>query len=165
MSDAMPSALEVTITLDGRDTTLEATPATSLLRALRDAGATATTGACEQGECGSCSVEIDGRVECSCLVPALVCHGSVIRTVRSFVRADLADALAEHGAVQCGFCTPGIVVAAEAALADPEPLTEHGVRESLAGNLCRCTGYEGIIAAVLRVDEARRDASGRERTG
>lgn len=152
----VPVTVPVNVTLDGRRTTLQATPTTSVLRALRDAGHTATTGACEQGECGSCSVELDGRVECACLVPALVCEGSEIRTVRSLVQHDLADALARHGAVQCGFCTPGIVVAAACALDRPAPLTEHDTREALAGNLCRCTGYEGIVAAVMEVDAARR---------
>jgi aerobic carbon-monoxide dehydrogenase small subunit len=148
---------EVTITLDGERTVLVASATTSLLRALRDGGHTATTGACEQGECGSCSVLLDGRLECSCLVPALVCDGADVRTVRSSVRPDLAAAFAEHGAVQCGFCTPGIVVAAEAALAGPAPLSASSTREALAGNLCRCTGYEAIVAAVVEVDRRRRD--------
>ena len=147
---------EIPVVLDGTPTVITATPCTSLLRALRDAGHTETTGACEQGECGSCSVEIDGQVECACLVPALVCAGANIRTVRSLLRDDLATALATHGAVQCGFCTPGIVVAAEAALAAERPLDELTAREALAGNLCRCTGYQGIIDAVLSVDVQRR---------
>lgn len=159
MSSSIDTTSGIELTVDGRPTVLDATPNTSLLRALRDGGQTATTGACEQGECGSCSVVIDGRLECSCLVPALACAGSDVRTVRSLVRADLADALAEQGAVQCGFCTPGFVVAAEAALADQAsegPLTDRRVREALAGNLCRCTGYEGIVAAVIQVDTQRR---------
>lgn len=155
-----PRVVEIALLLDGEPTILAATPTTSLLRALRDAGHTATTGACEQGECGSCSVELDGRVECSCLVPALICSGSTVRTVRSLLRDDLGAALAAHGAVQCGFCTPGIVVAAEAALAAGTPLDEHTAREALAGNLCRCTGYLGIIDAVLSVDAQRRSGHG-----
>lgn len=159
MSTSIDTVTSVQLTVDGQQTVLDATPTTSLLRALRDGGHTATTGACEQGECGSCSVVVDGRLECACLVPALVCTGSDVRTVRSFVRADLADALAEKGAVQCGFCTPGFVVAAEAALAahaSEGPLTDRQAREALAGNLCRCTGYEGIVAAVVQVDAERR---------
>lgn len=167
MNASIDTTSSVELTVDGRSTVLDATPTTSLLRALRDAGHTATTGACEQGECGSCSVVVDDRLECACLVPALVCTGSDVRTVRSFVRADLAEAFAEEGAVQCGFCTPGFVVAAEAALADHAsdgPLTDRRAREALAGNLCRCTGYEGIVAAVVRVDADRR-ARPRDRPG
>lgn len=157
--DPFTSVSEIGLTLDGMPTMLHTTPGSSLLRALRDAGCTETTGACEQGECGSCSVEIDGRVECSCLVPALICSGSTVRTVRSLLRDDLATALAEHGAVQCGFCTPGIVVAAEAALGGEKPLDELTAREALAGNLCRCTGYQGIIDAIVSVDAQRRTAT------
>lgn len=158
-ADPSTIATEVELVVDGAPTVLHATPGSSLLRALRDAGRTETTGACEQGECGSCSVEIDGRVECSCLVPALICAGATVRTIRSIVRDDLAAALAEHGAVQCGFCTPGIVVAAEAAMSGGTPLDEQSAREALAGNLCRCTGYQGIIDAVLAVDAGRRAAA------
>lgn len=142
--------------LDGVSVALVADATTSLLRAMRTAGHTETSGACEQGECGSCTVELDGRVQCACLVPAVTCEGSTVRTVRSLLRRDLADALAARGAVQCGFCTPGVVVAAEAVLAGTQPLDEAAVREAMAGNLCRCTGYHGIIEAVLDVAGARR---------
>jgi aerobic-type carbon monoxide dehydrogenase small subunit (CoxS/CutS family) len=147
---------DVTVRVNGRPRTLTATATTSLLRALRDDGLTGTTGACEQGECGSCSVWIDGALACSCLVPALVCEGSDVRTIEGGVAEDLADALARHGAVQCGFCTPGIVMAAEALLrATPSP-TRAQVAEGLAGNLCRCTGYDGILSAVVEVGRGRR---------
>ena len=99
---------------------------------------------------------LDGDLVCSCLVPAAVSAGAEITTVRSLVRADLAEAFARHGAVQCGFCTPGFVVAAEAALAAPDPIDESTVREALAGNLCRCTGYQGIVEAVVEVSRSRR---------
>ena len=146
----------IRLTVDGEVVTLVASPATSLLRALRDAGHTAMQGACEQGECGSCTVLVDGRVQNSCLTPALACESAVVHTVTSLLRADLADAFIRHGAVQCGFCTPGFVVAAEQALASPDPLSADDVRERLAGNICRCTGYLGIIDAVLEVDRSRR---------
>lgn len=148
----------IRLVVDGTPTTLEVTPHSSLLRALRDGGHTATTGACEQGECGSCTIRLDGRYVCSCLVPALLCEGSDVATVRSLLRADLARALAAHGAVQCGFCTPGFVVEAEQLLMSPEPLARDDVREALAGNLCRCTGYEGLLDAVVEVDRLRRSA-------
>ncbi|MBJ32218.1 MAG: (2Fe-2S)-binding protein [Acidimicrobiaceae bacterium] len=148
---------DIHLEVDGREITLAAEADESLLRALRAHGLTATTGACEQGECGSCSVLLDGRLECSCLVPAMVCEGARVATVEGQVGRDLGEALAANGAVQCGFCTPGFVVAAEAALDhDGPPLSVEQVRESLAGNLCRCTGYEGLIRAVCETDRARR---------
>ena len=146
----------VRLTVDGETVTLAASPSTSLLRALRDAGHTAMQGACEQGECGSCTVVVDGRVQNSCLTPALACDSAEVRTVKSLLQADLAEAFIRHGAVQCGFCTPGFVVAAEQALDSPDPLSADDVRERLAGNVCRCTGYLGIVDAVLEVDRSRR---------
>jgi|LakMenEpi03Aug12_release.lakeMendotaPanAssembly.Ray.scaffolds.fasta_scaffold98147_2 carbon-monoxide dehydrogenase small subunit len=146
----------VRLNVDGETVTLAASPSTSLLRALRDAGHTAMQGACEQGECGSCTVVVDGRVQNSCLTPALACDSAEVQTVKSLLQADLAEAFIRHGAVQCGFCTPGFVVAAEQALDSPDPLSADDVRERLAGNVCRCTGYLGIVDAVLEVDRSRR---------
>lgn len=145
------------LTLDGTPIELDTAPSTSLLRALRDAGHTRAQGACEQGECGSCLVRIDGVAQNSCLVPAAICEESRVETVASLLRQDLADAFARHGAVQCGFCTPGFVIAAEAAIASTRDLTYEMVRERLAGNICRCTGYHGIIEAVLEVHQLRQD--------
>ena len=146
---------EVSLTVDGHPVALAPELGDSLLRALRDAGGTQVTGACEQGECGSCSVVLDGRLVASCLVAAVVCDGADVRTAPGLLGDDLAEALARHGAVQCGFCTPGIVVAAEATIAAAleagRELPAAAVREALAGNLCRCTGYEGIVAAVVEV--------------
>ncbi len=110
--------------------------------------------ACEQGECGSCSVLIEGALLCSCLVLAEAARDRDVRTVESLAAGGelhpLQRAFVEAGAVQCGFCTPGLVVAAAALLRDnPEP-TELEVREALSGNLCRCTGYGTILEAVRR---------------
>jgi aerobic-type carbon monoxide dehydrogenase small subunit (CoxS/CutS family) len=150
---------EVAVTVDGTPVVLEAELTDSLLRALRDAGRTQVTGGCEQGECGSCSVLVDGMLVASCLVPAVVCGGADVRTAPGLLGDDLAEAFARRGAAQCGFCTPGIVVAAESVLArmagEGRALTAPAVREALAGNLCRCTGYEGIVAAVVEVSERR----------
>jgi len=143
------------ITLDGKSIELKATASTSLLRAIRESGFSNIPGACEQGECGSCLVRIDGITQNSCLVPAVICGEADVETVASLLSQDLANAFARHGAVQCGFCTPGFVVAAEAALASGELLSYDTVRERLAGNICRCTGYLGIIEAVLEVNEFR----------
>ncbi len=126
----------------------------SLLRVLRDdLGLTATKNACEQGECGSCTVTIDGELACACLVPALQARGCAVQTVASLAAGDgtlhpLQAAFLAHGAVQCGFCTPGLLVAARDLLRRVPDPSEDDIREGLAGNLCRCTGYEKIIEAV-----------------
>lgn len=148
----------VCLVLDGRRTELDVRPHDSLLRALRSHGHTATTGACEQGECGSCTVVLDGELRCACLVAAVVCDGATVDTAASLVTDDLSDALVEAGAVQCGFCTPGIVVSARWLLDNhSDRLDELTVREAMSGNLCRCTGYQGIVDAILSVDSQRRD--------
>jgi carbon-monoxide dehydrogenase small subunit len=127
---------------------------TSLLRVLRDElRLTAAKNACEEGECGSCTVSIDGEIACSCLVLAAQADGARVRTVASLAAPDgtldpLQQAFLDAGAVQCGFCTPGLLVAARDLLARiPDP-TEDDVRTGLAGNLCRCTGYSKIVEAV-----------------
>ena len=131
----------------------DAWPGTSLLVFLREAlGLYGSKNACEQGECGSCSVWLDGRLACSCLVLAAQAHERDVRTIESLTIGDrlhpVQEAFVEAGAVQCGFCTPGFVVAVADLLqqdANPSPAT---VREALSGNLCRCTGYQKIIDAV-----------------
>ena len=129
----------------------------SLLRVLReDLGLTATKNACEQGECGSCTVSIDGEVACACLVLAAQADGCRIDTVAGMAAPDgalhpLQQAFLDAGAVQCGFCTPGLLVAARDLLRRVPDPTEQQVREGLSGNLCRCTGYENIVRAVREV--------------
>ena len=128
-------------------------PGTSLLVFLREAlGLYGSKNACEQGECGSCSVWLDGTLACSCLVLAAQAHERDVRTVESLTKGGslhpIQEAFLEAGAVQCGFCTPGFVVAVADLLqkdADPSPAT---LREALSGNLCRCTGYQKIVDAV-----------------
>jgi aerobic carbon-monoxide dehydrogenase small subunit len=124
----------------------------SLLYVLRERmGLPGSKNACEQGECGSCTVYLDGATVCACLVAAGQAEGREVVTVEGLAGAELDPvqrAFLDAGAVQCGFCTPGLVVAAHDLLArDPAPSTVD-IREALAGNLCRCTGYESIIAAV-----------------
>ena len=128
-------------------------PLESLLDFLRERiGLRGTKNACEQGECGSCSVYVDGVLVCSCLVAAGQVEGCSVVTVEGLASDGgahrLQRAFVDAGAVQCGFCTPGMIVAAHALLAgnpDPDDLT---VREELSGNLCRCTGYQKILDAV-----------------
>ena len=125
----------------------------SLLRVLRDVlGLTATKNACEQGECGSCTVTVDGELACACLVLAAQADGCRIETAAGLADGDalhpVQEAFLRAGAVQCGFCTPGFVMAVRDLLARiPDP-TDDDIREGLAGNLCRCTGYHKIIDAV-----------------
>ena len=125
----------------------------SLLYVLRERmGLPGSKNACEQGECGSCTVYLDGETVCACLVAAGQAEGREVVTVEGLGRPEELDpvqqAFLDAGAVQCGFCTPGLIVATNELLArDPHPSTVD-VREALAGNLCRCTGYEAIIDAV-----------------
>jgi carbon-monoxide dehydrogenase small subunit len=131
----------------------------SLLYMLREPlGLPGSKNACEQGECGSCSVWLDGDLVCACLVLAAQAHEREVRTVEALATEDglhpVQEAFVETGAVQCGFCTPGLIVAVADLLSrDPSP-TEATVREALSGNLCRCTGYAKILDAV-RVAAAR----------
>ncbi len=139
-------------------------PGTSLLVFLREAlGLYGSKNACEQGECGSCSVWLDDTLVCSCLVLAAQAHEREVRTVEGLTSGDqlhpIQEAFLEAGAVQCGFCTPGFVVAVADLLdkdANPSPAT---VREALSGNLCRCTGYQKIIDAVQLAATRRRAGS------
>jgi carbon-monoxide dehydrogenase small subunit len=125
----------------------------SLLSMLRDdLGLPGSKNACEQGECGSCSVWLDDELVCSCLVLAAQAHDREVRTVESLSGDGelhpVQEAFIEAGAVQCGFCTPGLIVAVTDLLShDPSP-SEASVREALSGNLCRCTGYQKILDAV-----------------
>ena len=136
----------------------------SLLYVLRERmGLPGSKNACEQGECGSCTIYLDGIAACACLVAAGQAHGRDIVTVEGLTDdGDLhpvQEAFVEAGAVQCGFCTPGLIVAAHDLLTrDPHP-DDSEIREALAGNLCRCTGYEKILDAV-RLAAARMSDSG-----
>ncbi|PYO92533.1 MAG: hypothetical protein DMD58_01650 [Gemmatimonadetes bacterium] len=142
-------------TLNGRTVSLDIVGTRRLLDVLReDLGATGTKEGCGEGECGACSVLIDGEVVDSCLVAAGQVEGRDIVTVEGLALQDgklsqLQQAFIEHGAAQCGICTPGMLLAAHALLQQSKRLTADDVREGLAGNLCRCTGYTKIIDAVL----------------
>ena len=130
----------------------------NLLFVLREAfGLRSVKGACEEGECGSCSVLLDGKAVCACLVLAADAEGSVVVTTEGMsAPGDLnrvQEALLRSSGVQCGFCTPGFVVSIGALLAvEPHP-SDAEIRESLAGNLCRCTGYQSILEAVRQLSE------------
>ena len=143
----------VTATLNGNETTLVIDDRMALLDALRDAaGLTGTKEGCLTGDCGACSVIMNGRVVDSCLVMAAEAQGATIQTVEGLATNNelhpLQRRFLEHAALQCGICTPGFLVAAKALLDSNPNATEHEIRYWLAGNLCRCTGYEKILEAV-----------------
>lgn len=143
----------VEFTLNGEPAQARVVTPVSLLDVLRDQlRLPGSKSACAQGECGSCSVVLDDEVVCSCLVMAADAAGSVVTTVEGLAGPDVLnavqDAMLEAGAVQCGFCTPGIVVAATDLFAsNPAPDMDE-IKEALAGNICRCTGYGAIIRAL-----------------
>jgi carbon-monoxide dehydrogenase small subunit len=132
----------------------------SLLYVLRERlGLPGAKGACEQGECGSCSVLVDGVLTCACLVLAAAAVGTEITTVEGLGGegglTDVQQAFVDEGAVQCGFCTPGLIVAVHDLLDSRPAPTDIEVREALSGNLCRCTGYGRILAAVQTAADRR----------
>lgn len=140
--------------VNGKPVEVEVEGPESLLRVLRDdLGLYGSKDACEQGECGACTVLMDGAPVCSCLVMAADADGARVVTVEGITPEvglhPVQEALLETGGAQCGYCTPGIVVSAAHLLEhNPDP-TEEDVREALAGNVCRCTGYGSIIRAVM----------------
>ena len=151
-------AQKIEFTLNGKKITLETDPLRRLLDVLReDCGMKAVKEGCGEGECGACSVFRDGLLVNSCMVPVGMCDGSAVETpegVRETERGKaIIDAYAESGAVQCGFCTPGMLMATEALLRENTRPSEAEVREALSGNLCRCTGYDMIVEGVLRAAE------------
>ncbi len=144
----------LTMKLNGEEVTVQVKPSAMLVEVLRDQlELTGTKVACGEGECGSCTVLLDGRPVNSCLVPALKAQGREVLTVEGLASPGelhpLQKAFVEHGAVQCGYCTPGMLMSAKALLdQNPNP-TEEEVRVAISGNLCRCTGYAKIVEAIL----------------
>jgi carbon-monoxide dehydrogenase small subunit len=155
-------AVRVTMTVNGQLRTADDVwPGESLLYVLRERlGLPGSKNACEQGECGSCTVYLDGAVVCACLVAAGQAEGRTVQTVEGLAEAGGLDPVQQAylttGAVQCGFCTPGLVVATHDLLRRQPHPSDAEIREALAGNLCRCTGYEKILDAVrLAADRTR----------
>ena len=151
--------MKLELTVNGEAREADIWEGESLLFALRERiGLPGSKNACEQGECGSCSVLLDGTLVCACLVLAAQAQGHEVVTVEGLVENGrlhrVQEAFVEAGAVQCGFCTPGLVVATADLLAhNPRP-SEDEIREALSGNLCRCTGYAKIFDAVRMAAEA-----------
>jgi carbon-monoxide dehydrogenase small subunit len=151
-----PQTYTLTMTVNGQDVTIEVEADELLVDALRERlGLIGTKIGCNEGECGACTVIMDGEAVLSCLIPALRAQGRNILTIEGLSDGDklhpLQQAFVEYGAVQCGYCTPGFILSAKALLdRNPQPNRDE-IKEAIAGNLCRCTGYVKIIEAIEAV--------------
>ena len=146
--------MKIAFQLNGEACEHDVSGMTRLLDLLREEClATGAKEGCGEGECGACTVMIDGRAVCSCLVPAVQVAGAEVVTVEGLASEDglhaIQQAFIDHGAAQCGICTPGFIVMAKALLDENPHPTRREAREAMAGNLCRCTGYQKIIDAVV----------------
>lgn len=154
----MSSKTHVQTRINGEDVEFLCEPRQSLLECLRDVlGLTGTKEGCNDGNCGACTVNMDGRIVDSCLVLGVEAEGAEITTIEGVASADglhpIQQAFLENAALQCGICTPGFIISSKALLeAEPQP-TEGRIRLWLAGNLCRCTGYDKIVRAVTDASE------------
>ena len=150
----MPIKTHIQTRINGEDVEFLCEPRQSLLECLRDViGLTGSKEGCNDGNCGACTVNMDGRIVDSCLVLGVEAQGSEILTIEGVATPaglhPIQTAFLENAALQCGICTPGFIVATKALLeAEPNP-SEHRIREWLAGNLCRCTGYDKIVRAIM----------------
>ncbi|MBK6408070.1 MAG: (2Fe-2S)-binding protein [Holophagales bacterium] len=152
--------MSVTLTVNGSLLTLEAPPAARLLDVLRERlGLTGTKEGCGEGECGACTILLDGVPVNSCLVALGQCAGREVTTVEGLGDAmhltPLQQAMVTEGGAQCGICTPGMLLSAEALLREKPAPTDGEIREAIAGNVCRCTGYQRIVNAVTEAAKRR----------
>ena len=157
----VPAAIPITLVVNGRQHALDVRPHYTLLEALRDQmGLTGTKECCSEGECGACTVLLDGRAVTSCLVLAVEAAGAEVVTIEGLAAGGRLDRLQQSfidaGAVQCGFCIPGMIMAAKYLLmTNPHPSVDE-IQNGLAGNLCRCGGYSRIIGAVASAARSER---------
>lgn len=164
MTKSSPPSLDYRLTVNGRPHEVQDSwIGESLLYVFRERlGLPGSKGACEQGECGSCTVVVDGRAVCSCLVLAASAVDSEITTIEGLgadqALSDVQQAFIDAGGVQCGFCTPGFVVAVHHLLSNHHDPSDNEIREALSGNICRCTGYGRILEAVREVVVRRRSS-------
>jgi carbon-monoxide dehydrogenase small subunit len=161
----MTDVKRITLTINGRERQAEIAPNATLLESLRDLGCFEVKSGCEKGDCGACAVLVDGEAVDSCLTLTWTVEGRDITTVAGLSQADAKHPLIESfetcGAVQCGYCTPGLIIAAESMLKKtPEP-DETDIRIGLSGNLCRCTGYTKVFDAVRDAAKLMRQAEER----
>ncbi len=154
--------MKVTFELNGNPVTCEVTSKLTLLRLLRDElHLTGTKNGCEKGDCGSCSVIVDGELKKSCIYPARNLDGKVVITIEGIANpdgspSDLQQAFLDYGATQCGYCTPGMILAGEALLRQNPTPSRQEIRAAISENLCRCTGYQQIVDAIQAAAESRR---------
>jgi carbon-monoxide dehydrogenase small subunit len=152
---------QVKLTVNGEPCEILVNPAQTLLQVIRgNLGLTGTKESCGLGDCGSCTVFLDGKIVNSCLILAVEADGKEVLTIEGLSKGGqlhpIQKAFIEHGAIQCGFCTPGMILTAKALLDENPAPTEEEVREAIAGNLCRCTGYVKIVEAIMAAaDEVR----------
>ena len=157
--------MEVTFKLNGETVTCPVTAKLTLLRLLRDdLNMTGTKNGCEHGDCGACSVIVDGKLEKSCLYPARNLDGKEVLTIEGVSNpdgspGDLQQAFLDAGATQCGYCTPGMIMAGEALLLKNSDPTRQDIREAISENLCRCTGYQQIVDAIQATAKSRLNGS------
>ena len=159
--------VKVQLKVNGLAYETEVEPRRTLLELIReDLELTGTKEGCGLGECGTCTVLVDGKPIKSCITLAVQANGREVTTIEGLEKPDgtlhpLQQAFIDHGAIQCGFCTPGMILSAKALLDEKPRPTELEVRQAIAGNLCRCTGYQKIVEAILSVAEANVGATGR----
>lgn len=161
MSANAPHARTVTLTVNGRKVARAASPRTHLADFLRDGELlTGTHLGCEQGVCGACTILLDGRPVRGCLTYAVACEGQSVTTVEGLdeddITAQLREAFAAEHGLQCGFCTPGMLISARDVVSRLPDADDARIRVEMSGNLCRCTGYVGIMRAIRRVLEQRK---------
>ena len=148
--------MRVKLTINGDTRELEVEPYRSLLDMLRnEAGLTGTKKGCDVGDCGACTVIVEGKPVNSCLMLGIEANGLSVETIEG-LRHPLQDSFIRHGAAQCGFCTPGMIMMAKALLDEKPHPTDEEIRFALAGNICRCTGYTKIIEAILHASRNER---------
>lgn len=157
--------MKISLTLNGRPFSAEIDPRTSLADLLRSPGSGCTSIhlGCEHGVCGACTILIEGRVARSCIALAASCDGAEITTLEGLgedgLMRELRDAFHQHHGLQCGFCTPGMLISAREVVETNPHLSEDELRTAMSGNICRCTGYSGIVAAVSAVAANRASSS------
>lgn len=160
--------MRISLTLNGHPFSADVEPRTSLADVLRSPGCGCTSIhlGCEHGVCGACTILIDGQIARSCIALAVSCDGAEITTLEGLdkdaLTSQLRDAFREHHGLQCGFCTPGMLISAREVIERNPDLDEDALRLAMSGNICRCTGYSGIVAAVAAVSASR---SGRNESG
>ena len=163
----MDETIEITLTVNGETVTRRTSPRQHLVDFLRgELGLTGSHVGCEHGVCGACTIRLDGRAVRGCLTLAAQADGASVETIERLTEsgeiADLQRAFVERNALQCGYCTPGMLLTAAELLAAGQAMPRAGIRDFMSGNYCRCTGYQAIIDAIEHVLEARLGASAKE---